>query len=278
MDRREWLSYTAGSIAFLAGCSDVNNTDDSTGNQNESTSGADESEGSDSDEGTSDTEERASVEIIDLTAPSQVEAGRDFEVSVVINNPNETEVGQFVEIEIYNFQDERQDRELVGSRDLTPGKNRFRAEMRVEETGQHVVRVQEEDIETTVDAAAPAPKVIAAAPVSDWNSFGDLDENELDEVEGSELFEIAFRREQWSHDGAMETRAQVEINDSEGDRVYFDSMIGENLTDESGLLTYEWTFPRVELEDPGQYQAEVLVRDEIAGKTSDAYSFDFTVI
>lgn len=123
----------------------------------------------------------------------------------------------------------------------------------------------------------PAPDIDFVNLVSSWDSFGDARNNAIREATKGEQITIAARYTSWVHDGTSDETIQVEIYDSAGDRVAFKQDFNNQIVDRSGLSEWEWSLVFDATWEPGEYTAEVVVRDDISGKVSDKGTVTFTL-
>lgn len=133
------------------------------------------------------------------------------------------------------------------------------------------------DTSTPTETPEPKPPEIKVVNlVTSWETFGDVVDNRVEASTPGAPITIGYRFDLESHDGEAHSLEQVEIRDENGDRVAIDQRDDRQLTDDSGYSTWEggMTFDTSGWER-GEYTAEVKIRDEVAGKTSESSSTEF---
>jgi len=134
--------------------------------------------------------------------------------------------------------------------------------------------------ELTVERVSATPQIETVNLISEWQSFGDVLENEIESATVGETISIGYRFQAVTHDGTSHTYAQVEIvDDDTGERVALRSNEDEQVTQGSGYQTWEYALAFDTTGwDPGTYRAEVMIRDEVEKDVSDPASTTFEVM
>lgn len=132
----------------------------------------------------------------------------------------------------------------------------------------------------TATPEAPRPEIIAVRLVSEWNDYGDVYANAIDEVTIGDYATIAFRHVTPVHDGTLHVFENVNVRSIREDRrVGLRRFEDEQLTEGDGpqrwehalsFDTFDWS--------PGPHRAEVMIRDEITGKVSEPADHEFDVV
>lgn len=120
------------------------------------------------------------------------------------------------------------------------------------------------------------PIVTDASLVSDWQSFGDLEDNRIDSAPTGGLINVAYRYWYWIEEQRLHVFRNIEIHDEDGERMDVVTNESEQLSDGSG-----WR--QLEVADsfdttgwgPGTYTAEILFEDRDTGTVSDAFETTF---
>lgn len=122
------------------------------------------------------------------------------------------------------------------------------------------------------------PTIVTTAVVSKWEEYGDVYDEQTNEIEVGAYFAIGSRFETLVHDSSVTVRLQVEVY--RGDElVTRESATADTLTDESGVVEWEMVVPLRAAEwEPGDYSAEVILQDETTGETSSTKTVEFTVV
>lgn len=115
--------------------------------------------------------------------------------------------------------------------------------------------------------------------VSEWETDGDLRDNAIDAVGRGDDAVLAFEFDIAEHDGEVNIRAQITIEDSSGRLVDDFTDYESRLVDADGSVTMEWAYLTPARDwSTGTYTAEVLVQDTTTGETSGAASHKFDVV
>lgn len=123
-----------------------------------------------------------------------------------------------------------------------------------------------------------APTVEAVNLVTEWVDYGDVVENEIEgEAPGAGIV-VGYRYDVEVHDGLHHITRQCRVYDSDGQRVAFDASEDRQLVEYSGYDSWEGSiYFETDGWALGEYEAEVLVRDEVSGKNSNAATGRFAM-
>lgn len=123
-----------------------------------------------------------------------------------------------------------------------------------------------------------APSVEAVSLVSRWDEYGDAISEQVNAVGQGAPALIAYRHSSEVHDGTLDVTEQVRVFDDGGTRVGIQDTTDEQLVDASGYQSWEHGVSfETDRWDLGGYEAELLVRDNITGKTSETATASFLV-
>ncbi|MFW6435700.1 MAG: hypothetical protein ACOCY1_04895, partial [Halovenus sp.] len=124
--------------------------------------------------------------------------------------------------------------------------------------------------EYTAERVSSRPQIESVSLVSEWESFGDLAENQVSSDAAGEQISIAYRYRAVVHNGTFNVFTQTEIHNLDtGDRIDIETDEYEQVTEGSGYQVWEGaTFFDTTGWDPGEYRAEVTIRDEVTGNVS----------
>jgi len=122
------------------------------------------------------------------------------------------------------------------------------------------------------------PTVDEISLVSRWKEFGDVMDHQVNAVGRGALAIVGFRYHAEVHDGRSDTTEQLRIFDESGSRVAIDEVTDDQLTEESGYQSWEHALQfETDQWDLGDYEAEVIIRDNIMGKNSSSKIGSFKV-
>ncbi|WP_226479154.1 hypothetical protein [Natrinema amylolyticum] len=116
------------------------------------------------------------------------------------------------------------------------------------------------------------PKIDDVGLVSEWEEYGDLTSNAIETgtLDANQVV-VAFRYNVYSHDGEVQYTTQAKLYGPDGSRVDRSSREIEELTGEDGWMKPE-VAARFQPEDDwsaGEYEAEIIMRDEILDEVGD---------
>jgi len=115
----------------------------------------------------------------------------------------------------------------------------------------------------------PAPDIKEVSLVTEHDSYGDLAQNKISAAASDAIIDIAFNYESTTHDNEHHVTNQVRIFDNSGNRIAQESVDDKQLEGQSGRDTWENSFWfDTEGWGKGEYEIEVLIRDQITGLSS----------
>lgn len=125
----------------------------------------------------------------------------------------------------------------------------------------------------------PTPEIETVAILDEYESFGDVKENQTTEPSADTVFYAGVRFTAVSSNGTLDTTIQLKMFNENGERVYIDSLTDEQLVDEDGRTTWDFAF-RIPAETlpRGEYTAEVTVRDNLTETISEVGTHEFVVV
>jgi len=263
MDRRAFLAATG--VALTAGCSSFGGGSTPT----EAATSA-----------PTTTPAPAAYDVA-LEAPERVPVEEQFTVAVEVTNTG-GQPGQFREPIDISMEDGPAELLRYIEPDVRAGETASTVVSvgPLRETGQARLEVPGRDAEATVEVHADdaAPRVQMVTPISEWTGYGDVVDNSIDEVRAGDPARIGVRYDIWVHSGEMNSLVQTIIR-QDGEQVAVDQAPFERLVEYSGRSDWE-AAPAFRTGDwePGEYTAEVIVRDETNGEQSAAVDTTFDVI
>lgn len=270
MIRREFLTVgVIGSLSGVAGCLG-NSEEESTAETSTATP--------------TPTVAPASFEIVEIDVPDAADLNQDFRVEIEIENTGARDGVWSAPLEI---------RETSWSDDKRSGWYDLNAELPVqagetrvwesrpfsfEEPAVVHFKMEGEDVGSTYVPDGKSPVITESNLVSGWESFGDAIANKIQQTEAGSVVDIATRYWYWAEDQTNKTFKQVEIYDEQGDRVGFETRESEQVMDYGGWSRWESSFSfDSEGWGPGEYTAEILIRDEQSGEVSNEGSLTFSL-
>lgn len=266
MDRRTYLGVIGG-LTAIAGCSggSGNNTNESrSGDQNTTTSGP-------------------SFELVESDIPETINADEESTFLIHVENVGDESGSCTGNVEGQKSENSWQ---TVGgfTKRIEPGST-SEINPTVDapaETGTWEFRFTPFEKTWMVDVSAEnaTPEIIKINLISEWDQYGDVNENQIESVAVGEYGRIGARYTVFVHDGTFHVTTQVEIyEESTGDRVFIDSYESDQIVDRAGYSEWENAIPfDTSGWDTGEYSAEFTVRDEISREVSDTKSVSFEVV
>jgi len=122
------------------------------------------------------------------------------------------------------------------------------------------------------------PSIDEVSLVSRWFDFGDVEDHQVNAVGRGAPANVGFRYHAEVHDGQSDVTQQVRIFDESGSRVAMDEVSDDQLTDSEGYQSWEHVLQfETDQWDLGDYEAEVIVRDNVIGANSSPKTASFTV-
>jgi hypothetical protein len=130
------------------------------------------------------------------------------------------------------------------------------------------------------DTPQPAgpPEVQRLALVSEWQEFGDVVDNAIDELAAGDTATLGVRYRVYVADQTLDVTTQATVR-HDGRRVAFRSLDDEQIRDSSGWSRFEtwWEFDTGDWE-PGEHTAEALIRDNQSDTVSEKQTVSFDVV
>lgn len=263
MDRRAFLT-TAG-VALVAGCSSSN-----TGSTPTETATP------------TPTSTSAPPEYdVSIEAPRRVPVEEQFTITVEVANTG-GQLGDFREPIDISIEDGPAEFLRYVESDVQAGEtaSTIVSVGPLRETGRARLEIPGRDAEATVDVHADdaTPRIQTVNLITEWAEYGDVVENNIGTVRAGDVARIGVRYGIWVHGGEMNSLVQTIIR-QDGEQVAVDQVPFERLVEYSGRSDWE-AAPgfRTDGWEPGEYTAEMIVRDEINGEQSAAVDTTFEVI
>lgn len=263
MNRRVFL--VTASVGLVAGCS-------SSGGGSTPTNTATPTQTS--------TAEPAAYDV-SIEAPDRVPVEEQFTVTVEVTNTG-GQSGQFQEPVDISLEGESAEPLQNIESNVDPGETASTVVSvpALRQTGQIRLEIPGHDVEATIEVHADdvAPRIQTVTPVSEWEEYGDVADNSVNELRAGDPARIGVRYNIWVHGGEMNATVQTVIR-RDGEQVAVDQAPFERLVEGSGR--YDWeAAPAFRTDDweTGTHTAEVIVRDEINGEQSARVDATFDVI
>ncbi|CCQ34952.1 hypothetical protein HTIA_p2850 (plasmid) [Halorhabdus tiamatea SARL4B] len=123
-----------------------------------------------------------------------------------------------------------------------------------------------------------APIIQDVNLVSEWENYGDAVEKALSSATIGEPITIAWRYQYYVENSTHHVFEQCRVFGPDGNRVTMDQYEDNQIASKNGWGVFEhgMTFTTTNA-DPGEYTAEVLLRDETGDGTSEAATVTFTL-
>ena len=275
MDRRTYLAVCATGIAGMAGC-------ESTGEQSGTPTVETDTVISTATP-TSTPRGESSFQVGEVELPNQTPAGESYTMAIAVQNTGgedgtwtadlyaRSRTGDRVQewaeptqIELFVPAGETRTWES----DLGPVEQAgYTAEYRLGESGPiHSVEI----------TGNTAPIIQTVNPVSEWEQFGDAVDNEISSATIGEIITIAWRHQYYVQNSTYHIFEQCRIYGPDGNRVTMDQYEDEQVVSQNGWQAYEHSMRfRTGGSTPGEYEAEVLARDETGDGTSEPATTTF---
>jgi hypothetical protein len=290
MRRRHFLTVTgAAAIAGCAGSGDENENPDAENTSDET----EQNQESNNDEETDDEQENAPEQnegepdfVVTDISPDNAELGEEITQEFIFENQGNgagsERIDIYTEINFGQPPEQNDFSEFTVEPSAEPGEQTTLAPFDpVSYTSPSVIfaGIREREVDHRTDIPdSKAPILTDASLVSDWESFGDLEENGIEQVEVGESIEIASQYWYW-RDQRLDVFRTVRLFNENRDRVRITTSSDEQLVENVGWAPFQIAdvFDTTGL-DPGEYTAEILVEDESSGLVSDAFETTFTLI
>lgn len=268
MHRRRYLVAAAG-VAGLAGCTAGDGGEDSGATSTPTTTAT---------ASPTPTPRPPSFEVIAFDVPSQVKTGESFQVSVTVRNHGEVP-GVFETRLDGRFGDKRENVGTISIPVPAEGRETWKsARVSYETTGSVEYMLPEYGLTATQEIvpASTKPEVLFANLVSDWQYYGDAQENAIESANAGEYIYIAYRYRYYLHEGTIKAFGQVAVFNENDDREAIKTNEDKQVYEGSGYSPFE----HAAVFDTrgwgrGTYEARVAVRDEVTGKVSNTVTTSF---
>ena len=250
MQRRAYLSVSTTALVALAGCGEV------------------------------DDDGEADIILDEITAPEEVEqpnATISIEVTLTNNGDADGDWDGFISTDRLDESELELDGKALTA-DVPAGETTtVMAELTPSESGIAELRLRDQQQEVVVVPADLSPRITEAAIIDGWEQYGDVLDNQIDTAAQETTIAVGVRYLAWDRDGRHDMEFQITLFESDGTQLSVLDNEMDRLTDSDGWGSWE----RFESFDsgtqPGVYEAEVLIRDQETGETSNLESTTFTV-
>lgn len=121
------------------------------------------------------------------------------------------------------------------------------------------------------------PEILIVNLISDFEDFGDVEENAIQSAAQGETIFIGYRHETWVHDGEISITTEVRIFDAQDNRVAIRRNQGEQLVEGNGPQEWENALAFDATWGPGDYVAEVIIRDDVTEEISEPQTGSFQI-
>ncbi|GAA0212577.1 hypothetical protein [Halobaculum roseum] len=122
------------------------------------------------------------------------------------------------------------------------------------------------------------PKVNEVSLITEWEKFGDVLDKQIEGAAPGTNIVVGYRYNIQIHDGVHDITKQARIYDSSDTRITQASSEDRQLVDSSGYQEWEGTFYFDTTDwEIGNYEAEVIVRDNVTGDVSKSKSGEFSL-
>jgi len=275
--RRRFIELSAIGIGGLAGCTALDN-----GNSGTSTDTPTET-ATPTETVTPTPTGPASFEIESTDGSETVTVGDQFQITATIQNTG-GESGTFeapLETSVPS-RDEWQELRTI-SIEIPPGETRTWESNQVtaqrEQVGTFQYRLGGASArwEITIEADTLAPQIQEVNLVEDWESYGDAIERSITAASAGEEITIAWRYDYIIAEGQLQVFEQCRIYNTDTDeRVANRTLVDEQIFSREGYTTFEHGFDFATTDwKPGEYRAEVTLRDEVSGEVSNTETTTF---
>jgi hypothetical protein len=113
--------------------------------------------------------------------------------------------------------------------------------------------------------------------VESFESYGDVAENAIQSAPAGQEILVGYRHETWVHDSTFKTTIQIEILDQGNNRVAINQDKEDQVVDADGPTMWEGAMGFLADWRPGEYTAEVVIRDDVTGLTSEPGTGTFEI-
>lgn len=295
LSRRDILAGTASLLPFtLAGCAGLTNQNNTPTDTTETPTGptttdtphtgstTQETTGTGTETTTEPPPEPADLDVT-IDAPTTVSTGDYYDATIEIRNTG-GEPGRFsTQLWIEQPGDNAEPFSYDVTTTVDPGETvRETREIWADGIGTATLQIDPYAVEQTVEYTAEnaEPKMYFADLVKQWDTFGDAHQNAIGVDTVGDRITVAFRHGIAIHDGTYHATAQMVVRKAEtGEQVAVESYESERIVDTNGYDTWETALQTSTRNwDPGEYRANVIIRDEVNGEVSNEVTVPFHLI
>jgi hypothetical protein len=267
MRRRSYCAVVGCLLTGVAGCSGL------TGNQSETETPTPPATTTSTPEG----EPELSLE--ELSVPVRVEQpNADVPIRIEVQNTGSVE-GIFSRAIRRDILDDSEVELEPAEIELTvPSETKATKEINLDVTNSGFVEIRVRPLERELLVAPQdaAPRIRAANLLTGWSQFGDVVSNSIQEVQTDTDVALGVRYDYWHTDGTHDAEFTSLLFDSEGNQLDVLETELDRITEDEGWGTWEQFLSINSGATPGEYTAELRVRDRRTGETSQT-SIEFTV-
>ena len=222
----------------------------------------------------------ADIEAIEVSAPESVTVGERLEVSIRFENTGNT-AGTVDEQAFFSTNrnvefDTTADIEL----DVPAGETAtWERSVVPEDSGRLRFNYRDTEKAITVEPESKAPRIQQIEVISEWEEFGDVENNAIEDVSTGETVAVGVRYDYWHESGVHNVIFEAVIRDSSGTQVDVLQDRAERLTDAEGWDDWERYVPfSTRGYSTGSYEVTVQLRDNEKEVTSEAATTSFDVV
>jgi len=121
------------------------------------------------------------------------------------------------------------------------------------------------------------PEIEEVNLIESFEEFGDVRDEEINSAPAGSTVLVGYRHTTWVHDGEFAATTEIEIRDSNGNRVAFDRKVDEQFVEGNGPNPWDGAFSFTADWEPGEYTATVVIRDDITDKVSEPAKGTFEI-
>jgi len=268
MRRRSYCAVVGCLLTGVAGCSGL------TGNQSEAETPTPPATSTSTPEG----EPELSLE--ELSVPARVEQpNADVPIRIEVQNTGSVE-GFFSEPIGRGILD-KGDIELEPAEielSVPPG-NKVTKSITLDVSGSGFIEIRVGSLKrkVLVFPRDPAPQIRATNLINGWSQYGDVASKSIQKVEAETEVALGVRYYYWHIDGLQDLQFSASIYNSDNQRIGVTEFGSDVITDDKGWAVWERGIPFVSPQEPGEYFAELVLRDRKSGAASSA-SVGFTIV
>jgi len=235
----------------------------------------------------SPTPQPASFEVVSTDVPRTITVGDQFQITAKIRNRGDLSGTFETLLEAYDPNQNKWVEVRTISLEVPGGETRTWESNQVTATREQAgpnFRYRLKDTtakwEFTIEPASRAPQVQEVNLVEEWDAYGDAIDKAINSAPTGEEITIAWRYDYIVMDGTLHVLEQCRIyNVDSGHRVGNQTYVDEQIYSQNGYSTFEHglRFDTTDW-DPGEYRAEVTLRDEVSGEVSNTEPTTFELI